>query len=78
LSEDTSMLKPVTDGELLSSWNFSVVPYKERKISKSFEKGIYFHHQVEKAGRHSVVTVSLIYAKSVIANTLEVCGQSNK
>jgi len=25
------MLKPVTDGELLSSWNFSIVPYKERK-----------------------------------------------
>ena len=72
------MLKPVTDGELLSSWNFSIVLYKERKISKSFENGIYFNHQVEKAGRHSVLTVTLSYAKSVIANTLKVCGQSDK
>jgi hypothetical protein len=72
------MLKPVTDGEILSSWNFSIVTYKERKINKSLEKGIYFQHQVEKPGRHSVMTVSLSYAKSVIANTLRVCGQSNK
>ena len=61
------MLKPVTDGELLSSWNFSIVPYKERK-NRSFENGIYFHHQVEKAGRHSVMNASLNNAKSVIAN----------
>jgi hypothetical protein len=72
------MLKPVTDGELLSSWNFSIGPYIERKISKSFENGTYFHHQVEKTGRHSGVNLSLSYARSLIANTLKVCGQSNK
>jgi len=72
------MLKAVTDGELLSSWKFSIVPYKERKISKSFQNGIYFHHQVEKARRHSVVTVSLSYGNFVTANTLKVCGQCDK
>jgi hypothetical protein len=72
------MLKPVADGQLLSSWNVSIVTYQERKISKSFGNGIYFHKQVVKAGRHTFVTVSLSHVKSVIANMLQVFGQSNK
>jgi hypothetical protein len=62
------MLKPATDGELLSCWNLSIVTYKERKINKSFENDIYFHQQVVKAGRHSFVTISFSYFKSVTAN----------
>jgi hypothetical protein len=49
------MLKPVTDGELLSSWNFSIVKCfkttKKEKRANSFGNSIYSRHQVEKAGR---------------------------